>query len=242
MENLMEKIVSLCKRRGFISPGSEIYGGLANSWDFGPLGVELKNNIKNLWWERFIHKRDDVVGLDSTIIMNSKVWEASGHVKGFIDMLTECKDCHNRFRMIDELQNPNKCPQCKGQLIEPRQFNIMFKTNLGPVDGDIVYLRPETAQGMFVDFKNIIDTTRQTLPFGIAQVGKAFRNEITPGNFIFRLREFEMMEIEYFVREKDWKKYFEYWRKEILGWIKEIGIDSKKIHEAEIPEGERANY
>jgi len=241
MDNLLTKIVALTKRRGFISPGSEIYGGLANSWDFGPLGVELKNNIKNLWWERFIHKRDDIVGLDSTIIMNSKVWEASGHVKGFIDILAECKDCHNRFR-IDELQDKNKCPQCKGQLIDPRQFNIMFKTNLGPVDGDIVYLRPETAQGMFVDFKNIIDTTCQTLPFGIAQVGKAFRNEITPGNFIFRLREFEMMEIEYFVREKDWKKYFEYWRKEVLDWIKEIGIDVKKIHEAEIPEGERAHY
>ena len=242
MDNLMEKIVSLCKRRGFISPGSEIYGGLANSWDFGPLGVELKSNIKNLWWKRFIQKRNDVVGLDSTIIMNSKVWEASGHVKGFIDMLTECKNCHNRFRMIDESQNKNKCPLCNGQLIESRQFNTMFQTNMGPVEGNTVYLRPETAQGMFVDFKNVLDTTRQTLPFGIAQVGKAFRNEITPGNFIFRLREFEMMEIEYFVREKDWKKYFEYWRKEVLDWIKEIGIDVKKIHEAEIPEGERAHY
>lgn len=274
MTDLMEKIVSLCKRRGFIFAGSEIYGGLANSWDFGPLGVELKNNIKKLWWEKFIHRRDDVVGLDSTIIMNSKVWEASGHLTaGFADELVECKKCNRRFR-YDQLKElsvaevekelENECTidvpsvmksqgkefqkqwrKCEcGEIIKekPRKFNLMLRTNLGPVEGNTVYFRPETAQGMFVDFKNVSDTTRKTLPFGIAQVGKVFRNEITTGNFIFRLREFEMMEIEYFVREKDWQKYFEYWRKEVLDWIKEIGIDVKKIHEAEIPERERAHY
>ncbi len=237
----MEKIVSLCKRRGFVFPGSEIYGGLANSWDFGLLGVELKNNIKKLWWERFVHRRDDIVGLDSALIMNPKVWEASGHLEEFNDSLVECKDCHSRFR-LDEFANQKKCPECGGQFLPARKFNTMFKTSLGPVEGNDVYLRPETAQGMFVDFKNILDTARLGLPFGIAQVGKTFRNEITPGNFIFRLREFEMMEIEYFIKEKDWEKYFEYWRKEILGWIREIGVDVKKIKEAEILDGERAHY
>lgn len=236
--NLMDKVVSLCKRRGFVFPGSEIYGGLANSWDFGPLGVELKNNIKNLWWKKFVHERDDIVGLDSAIIMNSRAWESSGHLKEFSDPLVECKKCHRRFR-ADQL-NSQKCPECKGELTEEKQFNLMFKTNLGSTEGDDVYLRPETAQGMFVDFKNVLDTSRKKLPFGIAQTGKAFRNEITPGNFIFRTREFEQMEIEYFVKEKDWERDFEYWKEEMLNWIKEIGIN--KIEAVEIPKEDLAHY
>jgi glycyl-tRNA synthetase len=239
--NLMEKIISLCKRRGFVFPGSEIYGGLANSWDYGPLGIELKNNIKQLWWKKFVQSRDDMVGVDTALIMNPKVWEASGHLKNFTDALVECKKCHTRYR-ADELE---KCPNCGSQeKTVPRQFNLMFKTFIGPAEetANVAYFRPETAQGMFVDFKNILDTTRKTLPFGIAQIGKAFRNEITPGNFIFRLREFEQMEIEYFIRENEWEKYFEYWRKQILEWIKELGADLKKIHEVEIPEEKRAHY
>jgi glycyl-tRNA synthetase len=242
MANLLDKVVSLCKRRGFIFPSSEIYGGLANFWDYGPLGVELKNNIKKLWWQKFVQSRDDMVGLDTTLIMNPKVWQASGHLSaGFADNLVECKKCHNRFRQ-DEIEN--KCPNCGGALTEPKQFNLMLKTFLGPAEetANTAYFRPETAQGMFVDFKNVLDTTRMTLPFGIAQIGKAFRNEITPGNFIFRLREFEMMEIEYFIQEKEWEKYFEYWRKQIIGWLKELGVDIRKIHEVEIPDGERAHY
>lgn len=267
----MDKIVSLCKRRGFIFPGSEIYGGLANSWDYGPLGVELKNNIKNLWWDGFVHRRDDIVGLDAALIMNPKVWEASGHLKEFKDPLIECRKCHERFRADELLKKGSwqkeyefletlseadrekrardlfkKCPNCgaEGAFTAPRKFNLMFKTFVGAAydEKSTAYFRPETAQAMFVDFKNILGTTRATLPFGIAQIGKAFRNEITPGNFIFRTREFEQMEIEYFIEEKGWEKYFDYWRKEMLRWIKEVGIDLKKIHEAEIPEEERAHY
>jgi len=267
----MEKIVSLAKRRGFIFPGSDIYGGLSNSWDYGPLGAELKNNIKNLWWDRFVHRRDDVIGLDAALIMNPRVWEASGHLKEFKDYLIECKKCHERFR-VDELLKKGSwqqeyefletlsagdqekrvkdlfraCPSCgaTGQFAMPKKFNLMFKTFFGPAydEKSVVYLRPETAQAMFVNFKTILDTTRVRIPFGIAQVGKAFRNEITPGNFIFRTREFEQMEIEYFVRGKDWKKYFEYWRREMLDWIKTVGIDLKKVHEEEISEDERAHY
>ena len=198
----MEKIVSLCKRRGFIFPGSEIYGGLSNSWDYGPLGVELKNNIKNAWWKRFVHLRDDMVGIDAALIMNPKVWQASGHLENFSDPLVECKKCHHRFRE-DQLEE-KKCPDCKGELMPAKQFNLMLKTFLGPVEDEsaVVYFRPETAQAMFVDFKSVLDTTRRRLPFGIAQIGKAFRNEITPGNFIFRTREFEQMEVEYFIYEK----------------------------------------
>lgn len=242
-QELMEKIISLCKRRGFIFPGSEIYGGLANSFDYGPLGVELKNNIKNLWWKRFVHQRDDMVGIDAALIMSPKVWESSGHLKNFSDPLAECKKCHHRFRK-DKL-NEDKCPDCGGELMEPKQFNLMLKTFLGPVEDDsaIVYFRPETAQAMFVDFKNVLDTTRRKLPFGIAQIGKAFRNEITPGNFIFRTREFEQMEIEYFIKEKDWKESFEMWRKEMWSWmIDGLGLDKKDIHELDVPDGERAHY
>jgi glycyl-tRNA synthetase len=269
MVDLMEKVVSLCKRRGFIFPGSEIYGGLANSWDYGPLGVELKNNIKNLWWERFVHRRDDIVGLDSALIMNPKVWEASGHTKNFKDPMVECPECRARFRPDQLPYDLNEkgdwlCTNChKGTLTDPRQFNLMFKTYVGPLEDDasIAYLRPETAQGMFVDFKNVLDTTRKELPFGIAQIGKAFRNEITPGNFIFRTREFEQMEIEYFIKppkavartnadrtqtnaeDESWEKYFEMWRKEMWDWMTDVlGLEKKHIHELEVPDGERAHY
>ncbi len=246
----MDKVISLCKRRGFIFPGSEIYGGLANSWDYGPLGVELKNNIKQFWWKRFVHKRNDIVGLDSALIMNPKVWEASGHVGEFSDPLVECKKCHQRIRadVIDIKKDP--CPNCgtKNNFTEAVQFNLMFKTFLGPVENAeaAAYLRPETAQAMFVNFKNVLDTTRKTLPFGIAQVGKAFRNEITPGNFIFRTREFEQMEIEYFIpapkSDTDWEKYFEHWRIEMQEWLKALGINLDKVREREVLAGERAHY
>ena len=241
--------MALCKRRGFIFPGSEIYGGLANSWDYGPLGVELKNNIKQAWWKRFVQQREDVVGIDASLIMNPKVWVASGHVANFQDPLVECKKCHERFR-ANHVQDKT-CPACgaKDSFTKEQMFNLMFKTYIGPAEesANIAYFRPETAQAMFVDFKAVIDTTRLKLPFGIAQIGKAFRNEITPGNFIFRTREFEQMEIEYFIKppkeDKDWQKYFEEWRQEMLSWIKDdLGIELKKIHEHEISQQERAHY
>ncbi|RJQ14639.1 glycine--tRNA ligase [Candidatus Parcubacteria bacterium] len=245
----MDKVISLCKRRGFIFPGSEIYGGLANSWDYGPLGVELKNNIKQMWWERFVHQRGDIVGIDAALIMNPKVWEASGHLKEFSDPLVECKVCHERFRadqkdiIVEHEEFHEKRKESAGWT-EPKQFNLMFKTFIGPLQDEksTAYFRPETAQAMFVNFKNVVDTTRQNLPFGIAQIGKAFRNEITTGNFIFRTKEFEQMEIEYFIEEKDWQNIFEMWRKEMLFWIKDLGVNLKKVHEREVPDGERAHY
>ena len=261
-QNLLEKIVALCKRRGFIYPGSEIYGGLSNSWDYGPVGVELKNNIKQLWWKKFVQLREDIVGLDAALIMNPKVWEASGHLANFSDPLIECKKCHTRFRPIIDL-NPHakaqgvkvsaeghKCPNCNStELMEPKQFNLMFKTFIGPAEesANIAYFRPETAQAIFADFKNILDTTRVRIPFGVAQIGKAFRNEITPGNFIFRMREFEQMEIEYFIAppkdDKEWQSAFEKWRVGVLSWIlDDLGIDKSKIHEDEVPDEDRAHY
>ncbi|MFZ5364078.1 MAG: glycine--tRNA ligase [Patescibacteria group bacterium] len=239
---LMDKIVSLCKRRGFIFPGSEIYGGMANSWDYGPLGVELKNNIKQAWWKKFVHSRTDMVGIDAALIMNPKVWEASGHLKNFTDPLVECKKCHERFR-ADKISG-DKCPSCGGELTTAKQFNLMFKTFIGPAEesANVAYFRPETAQAMFVNFKQVLETSRKRIPFGIAQIGKAFRNEITPGNFIFRTREFEQMEIEYFIREKDWKKSFDYWYDEMYDWMKMIGLDKKHLHDLEVPEKERAHY
>ncbi|HDL74827.1 MAG TPA: glycine--tRNA ligase [bacterium] len=243
MENLMQKIVSLAKRRGFIYPGSDIYGGLANSWDYGPFGVELKNNIKNLWWKFFVQDKEDMFGIDAALIMNRKVWQASGHEKEFVDPLVDCKKCKNRFRM-DKINDSKKCPKCGGELTKPRMFNAMMKTFLGPVEDDagLSYLRPETAQSMFVNFKNIIDSLRPKIPFGIAQTGKVFRNEITPGNFIFRMREFEQMEIEYFIREKEWKKWFDYWLEEMKKWMEMVGISKGKLYFHEIPDGERAHY
>jgi len=247
MENndRMEKIVSLCKRRGFIFPGSEIYGGLANAWDYGPLGVEIKNNIKQEWWKRNVTQRSDMVGLDAALLMNTKVWEHSGHLQEFSDPLVECKACHERFR-ADEIDVTKPCTACqKGELTAPKQFNLMLQTFLGPVasEDNKVYFRPETAQGIFVNFKNILDTMRPKLPFGIAQIGKAFRNEITPGNFIFRMREFEQMEIEYFVRSTDWETNFNHWLEAMRLWIKDLGIDYvKEIEEIDVPDGERAHY
>ena len=245
--NLMEKVINLARNRGFIFPGSEIYGGLANSYDLGPLGTELKRNIKDLWWKTFVQKRSDVVGIDAGVIMSTLVWQASGHLENFNDLLVECKQCHTRFRE-DEL-GEKKCPQCgENDFTKPTQFNAMFKTNLGPVESkeNAVYLRPETAQAMFVDFPEVVRSMRAKIPFGIAQVGKAFRNEITPGNFIFRLREFEQMEIEYFIElpktKKDWEKYFDAWLKEIRKWIKLVGIDAARVKEVDIPKGERAHY
>lgn len=241
--DVMEKLVSLCKRRGFIYQGSEIYGGLAGTWDYGPLGVTLKNNIKNLWWKRFVDGRSDMYGVDAAILMNSKVWEASGHVGGFADPLVECKKCKKRFR-ADHLEDSKKCPECGGDLGEEKQFNMMFKTQIGASqdESSVSYLRPETAQGMFVNFKNIIDSFHPRLPFGLAQTGKAFRNEIAPRDFIFRTREFEQMEIEYFVRESDWKTQFEYWRGEMIDWMKNIGLSKKNIHELEVEGNDLAHY
>ncbi|MCL5017291.1 MAG: glycine--tRNA ligase [Patescibacteria group bacterium] len=249
MESKIDKIISLCKRRGFIFPGSEIYGGLANSWDYGPIGVELKNNIKQLWWKRFVQSRDDIVGIDASLIMNPKVWEASGHLATFNDPLVECKKCHSRFR-ADQIDSSKPCPTCgaKDSFTEAHMFNLMLKTFLGPAEeaANVVYFRPETAQAMFVDFKNVLQTTRKKLPFGIAQIGKAFRNEITPGNFIFRTREFEQMEIEYFIKppkkDEDWQEIFEMWRKEMLEWMKAVGIEIEKVHELEVEKDKLAHY
>lgn len=238
----MDKIISLAKRRGFIFPGSEIYGGLANSWDYGPLGVELKNNIKKLWWKMFVQERNDMVGLDAAIFMNPTTWVASGHVATFADPLTECKKCHTRFR-ADQIEG--KCTVCGGtDFTEPKNFNILVKTHLGPVEDEstLVYLRGETAQAIYVDFKQIQETSRMKIPFGVAQIGKAFRNEITPGNFIFRQREFEQMEIEYFVRGEEWEKHFEYWLGEMKRWVKAIGLDESKVHYEEIPDEDRSFY
>ncbi len=224
----MDKIVSLCRRRGFIFQSSEIYGGLASCWDFGPLGIELKRNIKDAWWKEMVQSRDDMVGIDTSILMHPEVWVASGHLKNFADPLVECKACQKRFRQ-DELTT-KVCPSCGGEFGEPRQFNLMFKTFMGPVEDSeaTVYLRPETAQGMFVNFQNVVTSTRKKLPFGIAQTGKSFRNEITTGNFIFRDREFEQMEIEYFVKPGTQDKYFEEWVNTRLNWYLKLGI--KKEH------------
>lgn len=244
-EATMEKIINLAKRRGFIWPGSEIYGGMANSWDFGPLGVELKNNIKQAWWKYFVRGRLDVVGLETALIMNPKVWEASGHKSNFKDPLTECRRCHARYR-ADEINLNEPCRTCGGEadFTEPAGFNMMFKTSVGAKEerATEAYLRPETAQGMFVDFPLMLATSRARLPFGIAQIGKAFRNEITPGNYIFRTREFEQMEIEYFVHPRDWEAHFETWLKEMQHWIKWCGIDAARVIEVEVPKSDRAFY
>ena len=239
----MEKIVSLCKRRGFIFQGSEIYGGLAGTWDYGPLGVTLKNNIRDLWWKKFVTDREDMYGIDAAILMNQKVWQATGHVGGFSDPLAQCEKCKKRYR-TDQLENKTKCPDCGGKMGEERQFNMLFKTNVGAIDDDtsISYLRPETAQGMFVNYKNIIDSFHPKLPFGMAQIGKAFRNEIAPRDFTFRSREFEQMEIEYLIKPETWEDSFEYFRKEMHDWTKEIGLNAKHVHELEVSDADRAFY
>jgi len=241
----MDKLVSLAKRRGFVFPGSDIYGGLANSWDYGPLGAELKKNIKDAWWKRFVTRRGDMVGIDAALIMNPKVWEASGHLANFSDPLTECTGCHTRYR-ADQIDMEGACPHCgkKGTFTAPAQFNMMLKTFLGAKEGAeaVAYFRPETAQAMFADFKQVIETSRKRVPFGIAQLGKAFRNEITPGNFIFRTREFEQMEVEYFVHPDDWEKHFESWLQELKDWLKFCGVKDEHLHFNEIPEADRAFY
>jgi glycyl-tRNA synthetase len=246
----MDKIVSLAKRRGFVYPGSEIYGGLANSWDYGPLGTELKNNIKQLWWKRFVQQRPDMIGLDAALIMNPKVWEASGHVATFTDPLVECKSCHSRFR-ADQIDVTTKCSSCgkKDGFSEPKMFNLMLKTFLGPSEDQtsIAYFRPETAQAIFIQFKNLQGTSRKQVPFGVAQIGKSFRNEITPGNFVFRTREFEQMEIEYFIpapkSDAEWNQYFEEWRKAIVSWMEnDLKLNMDNVHEVEIEEADRAHY
>ncbi len=271
---IMEKIVSLSKRRGFIFPGSEIYGGLGGIYDLGPLGVELANNIKNAWWKNIVQERDNVVGLDSAILMNREVWHTSGHVESFADPLVECKNCHLRFREdvltrlieIDgklrgktslnvgavSLSKEEKdiliCSEGGSHKLEdltkPRMFNLMFKTHVGPVEDEAskTFLRPETAQGIFVNFGNVVDTMRVKLPFGIAQIGKGFRNEITTGNFLFRVREFEMMELEYFTYPKEAERDFEYWQKERLAWFVGLGIDKKNLRFREHGDTERAHY
>jgi len=238
----MEKLVSLSQRRGFIFPSSEIYGGLSSCWDYGPVGVELKRNIKEAWWRAVVQGRDDMVGLDTSILMNPRVWEASGHVKSFSDPLVECKSCHQRWK-ADDLKE-NKCPACGGELTEPQRFNLMFKTFMGPVEdaASIVYLRPETAQGIFVNFANAVNTSRKRLPFGIAQIGKSFRNEITTGNFIFRSREFEQMEIEFFVKPGTDQQWFEYWIEERLNWYVGLGIKKENLKLRQHEKRELAHY
>lgn len=271
-EVTMDKIVSLSKRRGFVFHGSEIYGGLANTWDYGPYGVELKNNVKKAWWKYFVQERDDIVGLDAAILMHPKTWEASGHVGGFSDPLMDCKECKERFRadkLIEEklgetdpdnanadgwafeemekfIQDNNiVCPTCGKLNWTPiRQFNLMFKTHQGVIQDETsqVYLRPETAQGIFVNFKNVQQTSRKKLPFGIAQIGKAFRNEITPGNFTFRTREFEQMEIEYFVREDNWEEKYEELKSDIQQWFRDLGIEESNIRWRKHDEDELSHY
>jgi glycyl-tRNA synthetase len=238
----MEKIVSLSQRRGFIFPSSDIYGGLSSCWDYGPVGVELKRNVKEAWWRSIVRERDDVVGLDTSILMHPKVWEASGHLTHFSDPLVECKNCHLRWR-TDELEG-DKCPSCGGELTEPQMFNLMFKTFMGPVEeaANMVYLRPETAQGIFVNFQNVVNTSRKRLPLGIAQIGKSFRNEITTGNFIFRSREFEQMELEYFVKPGTDKKWFEYWLEERFNWYVKLGIKKENLKLREHAKEELAHY
>ncbi|MEI8284321.1 MAG: glycine--tRNA ligase [bacterium] len=243
----MEKIVSLCKRRGFIFQSSEIYGGLNGFWDYGPLGVELKKNLKDFWWRRNVRERDDMEGMDGSIIMNRAVWKASGHEETFSDPMVDCKKCNSRNR-ADQLpvkDGEKYCPTCGSRdLTEARDFNLMFKSHAGPLETEdnMVYLRPETAQAIFVNFRNVLDTTRQKLPFGIAQIGKAFRNEINPRNYIFRSREFEQMEIEYFCRPEDGMQLTDYWLEQRLAFYEDIGIPRSKIHINDIPDGERAFY
>ncbi len=240
----MEDIVSLCKRRGFIYQGSEVYGGLSGTWDYGPLGVALKKNITDLWWKTFVEDRDDMYGVDAAILMNQKVWQASGHVDTFTDPLVECSNCKGRFR-ADHLEG-DKCPTCgkTGTFSEAKQFNMMFETNVGPVadENSVSYLRPETAQGIFTNYKNVVDSFYPDVPFGIGQIGKAFRNEISPRDFVFRSREFEQMEIEYFIHPDSWEKMFDGWVKGIRMFLKELGLPEDSVHELEVEEADRAHY
>jgi len=250
--SLMDKLVSLCKRRGFVFQSSEIYGGLGSVWDYGPLGVELKRNVKARWWDAMVHARDDIEGLDAAILMHPKVWEASGHVAGFTDPLVDCRHCKNRFRADDARikgtpgQPDAQCPVCgtRGSLTEPRMFNLMFKTFMGPVEDSaaVVYLRPETAQGIYVNYLNVLQSSRQRIPFGIAQIGKAFRNEITPGNFIFRTREFEQMEMQFFVQPGTDSAWFDRWREWRMEWHRSLGLNPDKLQWHQHSGSELAHY
>lgn len=241
--DLMSTIVSLCKRRGFIFQSSEIYGGLNSCWDYGPLGVELKRNVKEAWWRSMVTNRRDIVGLDASILMHPKVWESSGHLSGFTDPLVDCKKCKSRFR-ADHLENLDKCPSCGGEFTEVRTFNLMFKTFMGPVEDQsaTVYMRPETAQGIFVNFLNVQQASRLKPPFGIAQVGKSFRNEITPGNFTYRTREFEQMEMEFFVPPDDDTYWYNYWKDTRRAWYIDYGIKEENLRMREHATDELAHY
>lgn len=243
--NIMDKLISIAKRRGYIFQSSEIYGGINSCYDYGPLGIEMKKNIKELWWKSMIYERDDVEGLDASILMHPKVWEASGHVDGFTDPMIDCKNCKSRFRE-DQIDTAKACPVCgtKESFTEARQFNLMFKTFMGPVEdsANVVYLRPETAQGIYVNFHNTREAARRKLPFGIAQIGKAFRNEITPGNFTFRTREFEQMEMQYFVRPDDDEKWFDYWKELRMNWYARLGLKKDKLRFHEHGPNELAHY
>jgi glycyl-tRNA synthetase len=251
-QTLMDKLVSLAKRRGFVFQSSEVYGGLGSVWDYGPLGVELKRNIKDRWWRSMVHARDDIEGIDAAILMHPRVWEASGHVSGFTDPLVDCRQCKVRFRADDpRLKGPpgdpaTACPNCgnRGTLTEPRMFNLMFKTFMGPVEEQaaIVYLRPETAQGIYVNYLNVQTASRQKIPFGIAQIGKAFRNEITPGNFIFRTREFEQMEMQFFVKPGTDEEWFEQWREIRMQWHVDLGLQPERLRWHAHGPGELAHY
>lgn len=240
----MDKVVSLCKRRGYIYPSSEIYGGLNSCYDYGPLGAELKRKVKEFWWKSMTQKHDNIEGLDSSILMHPRIWEASGHIQNFTDPLVDCKKCKSRFRE-DKLEPGTKaCPNCGGELTEARQFNLMFKTFMGPVEesSNVIYLRPETAQGIYVNYQNVMTTSRQKLPFGIAQIGKAFRNEITPGNFTFRTREFEQMEMQYFVKPGQDDEAMESWKNERREWYRKLGINESKMRFHEHKDKELAHY
>lgn len=265
-QDSLKSIVALAKRRGFIYPGSDIYGGFANTYSFGPYGVELKKNVKDLWWEMFVHRRRDMVGIDGPILLHPKVWQASGHLDNFNDAMIDCKACKARFRcdhLIEEAthksadqmsleemseafhKNKIRCPKCGAQdFTEARYFNLMFSTHMSKTgqDGDVAYMRPETAQAIFIEFKNIVDTMRVRIPFGVAQIGKAFRNEITPGNFIFRVIEFEQMEIEFFIREVDWSAFFDEWLQKMHEWCRLIGLKTEHIHEKEHPKEMLSHY
>ena len=258
--DLIDTIVSLSKRRGLVYPSSEIYGGLRASWDYGPLGVEMKNNVKRQWWKSMVQERDDIVGLDSSVILAREVWEASGHVTEFVDPLTECQSCHRRFRpdhLIEAYEERHghppaeglaqiTCPNCgtRGAFTEPRMFNALLRTYLGPTEDEsgLAYLRPETAQGIFINFRNVLQTSRKKIPFGIGQIGKSFRNEITPGNFIFRTREFEQMEMEFFVKPGEDEQWFEYWLNERYTWWTDLGLRPENLRFFEHPAEKLSHY
>jgi len=248
-DNLMEKLVALCKRRGFIYPGSEIYGGLQGTWDYGPLGAILKQNIKQEWWKSMVQERSDVVGVDAAIMMNPTVWKASGHLEAFTDPLVECMICHSRFRADKKEEIETHEETHKGESVEwtePKKFNLLVEAKLGVIEGEkqTVYLRGEITQGAFVNFENVVSSTRVKIPFGVAQIGKAFRNEITPGNFTYRSREFEQMELEYFIEpsDKEGDKWFDYWKDQRMNWYVDLGFDKKKLRFRKHEDSERAHY